>query len=431
VVEARRLIGEADRVANSSLPIVMDQATAGGIGERLLMDAWTMRETATFALAPSQLALDPTDEVQLTAGGRSYRLRLTEIDDTESRAVQACATDPSIYDTITGPARAPVAVPAPKAGRALVVFADLPLLTTDQTPWDAFAAAYASPWPGSVLVLRSASDSNYKLDTTLNIAAIIGETNSTLYSGPVWRWDDVNTLAIKLSSGTLASLDDLSVFGGANALAVQNASGDWEVLQFENATLTAPGEWSLTKLLRGQAGTENEMASPLASGARVLVLSSAMQQLGVPQNQYALPFNYLWGPQGKPISDSSYQGAAEQFAGVGLRPFAPCQLKAVYDSSGDLSLTWIRRDRSPAADSWDQTEIPMSETSESYDVEILDASGAVIRTFSSVSSPSETYTAANIASDFSGGIPSPFRFTAYQLSSVFGRGPGKTGSFYL
>jgi hypothetical protein len=36
-----------------------------------------------------------------------------------------------------------------------------------------------------------------------------------------------------------------------------------------------------------------------------------------------------------------------------------------------------------------------------------------------------------IAADFAGGLPTPFRFTAYQLSTVFGRGPGKTASFYF
>jgi hypothetical protein len=430
VAEARRLVGSADRVADSTLPIVMDQGQAIGIGERLLMDAWTMRETAQFALAPSQIALDPTDEVELTAGGRTRRLRLIEIDDAGSRAIQAVATDPSIYDTIVGPARAPsVAQVIPQTGRALVVFLDLPLLTSEQTAWDPFAAAFANPWPGSVLVMRSASDSNYALDTTLTLAACIGETTADFYSGPAWRWDEVNSLEIELYDGTLASLDDLSVLGGANALAIQNTSGDWEVLQFENATLTAPGQWTLTKLLRGQAGTENAMAGPVAAGARVVVLNSALQQLDIPQDQYALPFNYLWGPQNKPISDPSWQGAAEQFSGVGLRPFAPCQLKAVYASDGsDLSLSWIRRDRSPGSDSWDQTEIPMSESSESYDLEILDGSGDVVRTFSSLSSSSTTYAASDIATDFPIGLPSPFRFTAYQLSSVFGRGPGKTGS---
>lgn len=430
IVEARRLTGSAGRVAQSSLAIVMDQGQAIAIGERLLMDAWAMRETAQFALAPSRIALDPTDEVELTAGGRARRLRLVEIDDAGGRAVQAVATDPSIYETIVGPSRiGAVAPPIPRAGRALAVFLDLPLLTSEQTAWDPFAAAFASPWPGSVLVLRSASDSNYEIDATLTLAAIIGETTADFYSGPAWRWDEVNALQVLLYDGALAALDDLSVLGGANALAVQNADGDWEVLQFQNATLTAPGAWTLSMLLRGQAGSESAMRAPVSAGARVVLLNSALKPLAIPQDQYALPFNYLWGPQGKPISDPSYQGAALQFAGVGMRPFAPCQLKAVYDSGGtDLLLTWIRRDRSPGSDSWDQTEIPMSEASESYDLEILDASSNVVRTISSLPGASQTYAAADIATDFPSGLPSPFRFTVYQLSSVVGRGPGKTGS---
>ncbi len=82
----RRLVGASDRVAQSSLPLVLDQGQAIGIGARLLQDAWVMRETAHFALPPSQLALDPADEVVLTAGGRTRRLRLTEIDDAGARA---------------------------------------------------------------------------------------------------------------------------------------------------------------------------------------------------------------------------------------------------------------------------------------------------------------------------------------------------------
>jgi hypothetical protein len=93
-----------------------------------------------------------------------------------------------------------------------------------------------------------------------------------------------------------------------------------------------------------------------------------------------------------------------------------------------LLLNWLRRDRDPSSDSWDQVEIPLSESSESYDVEILDASLNVVRAFSSVSSPSLTYTAAQIASDFPAGLSSPFRFTVYQLSSTFGRGVGRTAS---
>jgi len=283
-------------------------------------------------------------------------------------------------------------------------------------------------------VFRSASDSNYVLDTTLAKPATIGETIADFSAGPVWRWDEVNELRVAIYDGsTLQSRDELSVLGGANALAVQNADGEWEVLQFANAELIGAGEWKLTRLLRGQAGTDGAMRSPVGAGARVVILDDALVQLGLSQAEYALPFNYRYGPQGKPLSDPSYQAASLQFRGIGLRPLAPVHLAAAYasDGSGDLVLSWFRRDRDPSSDSWDQVEIPMSESNESYDVEILDASSNVARTFSAIPSPSITYTSAQIAADFPSGLPNPFRFRVYQLSSVFGRGMGATAEIEL
>jgi GTA TIM-barrel-like domain/Putative phage tail protein len=430
VAVARRLTGSSDRVASSALPLVLDQGQAIGIGERLLVDAWTMRESAAFALAPSALALDPTDEVELEAGGRTRRLRLTEIDDASARAIQAVATDPSVYEAITGPSRSPGAAQGMGfTGRAALEFLDLPLLTGAEVPWAPYASAFASPWPGQVLVLRSAGSSNYALDTALTRPATIGETTADFYAGPAWRWDEANTLSVRLYSGALASLDDLSVLGGANALAVRNEDGAWEVLQFATATLAAPGRWTLSKLLRGQAGTEGAMRSPVAAGARVVLLDAAPVQLSLKQNEYALPFNYLWGPVGKPISDPSWQGASESFAGVGLRPLSPARLSALWQG-GDLALAWIRRTRI-GGDSWDQTEVPLAEDGEAYDVEILDGAGAVVRTFASLAAPQLAYGAADIASDFPSGLPSPFRFRVYQLSATYGRGVGTTAEVWF
>ena len=431
VAEARRLVGGSDRVATSSLPLVLDQGQAIGIGARLLMDAWVMRESAKFALAPSAIALDPTDEVLLDAGGRVRRLRLNQIDDAGSRQIQAVATDPSIYEPLVGPSRAPGAgQDLSPTGRALCVFLDLPLLSGNEIAWAPYAASFAGPWPGAVLILRSATDANYTLDTALTHPAAIGQTLDDFYSGPAWRWDEAGSIRIRLYNGSFSSLDDLSVLGGANALAVQNQDGEWEVLQFATATLTAPDEWSLTRLLRGQAGTETAMRDPVAAGARIVLLDGAPRQLSLGQNEYALPFNYLWGPQGKPISDPAYQGAALQFAGIGLRPLSPVRLAAVWQSGGDLLLAWIRRTRI-GGDSWDQTEVPLAEESEAYDVEILDAAGDVARTFSALPAPSQSYTASDIAADFPSGLPSPFRFTVYQLSATFGRGAGTTKAFYF
>ncbi|MEI9995688.1 MAG: glycoside hydrolase/phage tail family protein [Rhizomicrobium sp.] len=424
-VEARRLVTRSDRVATSSLPLVMDQGQATGIAQRLLQDAWVMRESASFALPPSHLARDVTDEVVLTLGGRDHRLRLTQIDDAGARKIEAVATDPSIYEPLTGPSRAPgqaqsLALP----GRALAVFMDLPLLTGNETPWAPTAAAYAAPWPGSVQVLKSASESNYALSRTLAKPATLGRTTADFWSGPLWRWDTVNALRIRLGAGTLASQDDLAVLGGANALAVQNADGGWEIVQFAAATLTAPNEWTLTRLLRGQAGSEGAMRDPLPAGARVVLLDGTPQQLDLKQNEATLPFHYAWGPPNKPLSDASWQTATAQFAGIGQRPLSPVHL-AVQGQGGDLLLSWIRRTRL-GGDNWDQTEVPLAEESEAYDVEILDAAGAVIRSVTANPAPSYLYTAAQIATDFPGGLPSPFRFTVYQRSAAFGRGAGAT-----
>jgi len=428
MAEARRLVALSDRVATSSLPLVLDQGQAIGIGARLLMDAWAMRESAKFSLAPSQIALDPTDEVTLQAGGRTRRLRLTAIDDTGARAMEAVETDPSIYDMIVGPGRTTAVLQTLRqAGRALVLFLDLPLLSAAQNPNAPLVAAFADPWPGAVAVLKSPSGANYTLDTTVTRAASIGATTADFYSGPLWRWDNVNALRVKLISGTLASTDDASVFDGVNAVAVQNAAGDWEIVQFANATLTAPGEWTLTRLLRGQRGSEGAMRSPVAAGARVVVLDASLAQLDLSQTEALLPFAYLWGPANKPISDPAYQGATLTFEAAGLIPLAPCHVGFAW-SGGDLVISWKRRDRT----AWNflAAATPMSEASESYDLEIK-SGASVVRTFSAVPQHSRTYTAAMQAADFPSGLPNPLVVNVYQLSSALGRGRQKMESLYV
>ncbi len=68
--------------------------------------------------------------------------------------------------------------------------------------------------------------------------------------------------------------------------------------------------------------------------------------------------------------------------------------------------------------------MPLAEDVEAYDVEVLAGSGDVVRTFASQASSPLTYSAADIATDFPSGLPTPFRFTVYQLSATYGRGVG-------
>jgi hypothetical protein len=428
-VEARRLAGGSNRVAHSALPLVLDEAQAGGIGARLLQDAWVMRETAAFALPPSALALDAGDEVLLDVG-HAHRLRVTQIDDGAGRAIAAVASDPSLHESFAGPSAPPrLAQTLETPGRALLFFLDLPWIVEGQNNAAPFVAAYADPWPGQVAVLRSATESGFALDAMLNRPCSFGVTMADFWSGPPWRWDRVNALRVKLAHGALASADDIALFGGANALAVENDDGAWEIVQFANAVLTGPGEYRLTKLLRGRRGSEGAMRSPVAAGARVVVLDEALAQLGLTAGQARQDFHYRWGPAGRPLGDVTWQGALESFTGAGLIPLAPAHLRHAWDG-GDLVISWKRRDRAPAAAHIALPETPMSEAREAYDVEIYDGA-SVVRTFSGVTQHAQVYAAAQQAADFPGGLPNPLTVAVYQLSSVVGRGRQKKGQLYV
>jgi len=429
VIESRRLVTASDRVATSSLPMVLEQSQAAGIGDRLLQDAWVMRESAQFSLPPSLLALDPADEVLLNAGGRTRRLRISSIDDAGARSVEAVATDPSIYETLDGAARATAPVQSVRQpGRALVVFLDLPLLSEAQNPNAPLVAAFADPWPGSVQVFLA--DAASSLNATLTRPASIGETTADFWPGPLNRWDTVNTLTVTLISGALASAEDTAVFSGANALAVSNADGGWEIVQFADAALVAPGQWRLTRLLRGRRGTEAAMRGPVAAGARVVVLDAALGQLSLSAADARLPHTYIYGPAGKPLSDPAFQTATLAFEAAGLIPPAPCHVRHAWNVGGDLTISWLRRDRAPAADRLTLAQTPLSETSESYNLEIL-AGTAVVRAFSSIPQHSQTYTAAQQAADFPQGLPNPLIVRVTQNSAVLGSGRPKTESLYV
>jgi len=101
--------------------------------------------------------------------------------------------------------------------------------------------------------------------------------------------------------------------------------------------------------------------------------------------------------------------------GRGLMPFAPAQARMRRLANGDLELRWLRRDRALAADSWVLAQVPMSETSEAYDLEIL--AGATVKRSLQVVAPTFSYTAAMQVADF-GGAVSTLSIRLYQIGAL-------------
>ncbi len=155
---------------------------------------------------------------------------------------------------------------------------------------------------------------------------------------------------MKLYSGTLASAPQSSILSERiNALAIENPDGDWEIVQFCDATLVSAGVYNLTTLLRGRLGTEHAMRSSLAAGARVVVLDGAVQQIAAALAERNVARFYKWGPSGLSQSDPSWQQTTFTARCVGLMPWAPVKLAGARDVSGNLTITWIRRTASAAS----------------------------------------------------------------------------------
>lgn len=425
LVEARRITVDTTRIASESFPMAIPPEEAERRCRRALMEAWIGRETATFRLPPSRLALDPADVIRLVHDGRDIELRLVSIADSDRRGIEAVRQDRAAYDLPPGDPRPATLTRSVVFGAPDVVLLDLPQLSEDQPAHRPMVAAHAVPWPGEMAAFRSASTDGFALLSTFGSRARIGTLVSDFYPGPTSRFDLGNALVVDLTSGTLESVTDLTLFGGANALAVESAPGVWEIVQAGAAELIAPGRYRLTRILRGQRGTEAAMGNPTPAGARVVVLDSALAPLPIAEADLGLPWNWHIGPAARSVSDASYTALAFTPAGRGLVPFAPVHVAQPWRaarSPGDLTIRWTRRSRALVADAWEQVEVPLAEDLESYDVQILDVA-AVKRTLTS-STTSVLYTVAQQTADW--GAPfAPGQTLAiriYQLSNRLGRG---------
>ncbi len=424
-VEAQRITVSASRIASEAFPMAVAPEEAERRCRRALMEAWIGRETASFRLPPSRLALDPADVIRLAHDGRSLEFRLLSTADADARGIEAIRQDRAAYDLPPGEPRPaslarPLVLAAPE-----VAFLDLPQLTEDQPAHRPFLAAHARPWPGELAVFRSPGSDGFELLTTVPARARMGVLAFDLWPGPVSRFDLGNALTLDLFTGSLESVTDLALLSGANALAIESAPGVWEIVQAGAAELIAPARYRLTRLLRGQRGTEGAMGNPTPPGARAVVLDSTLTPLPIALGDIGLPWNWRVGSATRPPSDETYVAQAFTPAGTGLRPFAPVHVEQPWRRAripGDLTIRWTRRSRALEADAWEQVEVPLGEEVEGYEVEIRD--GAAVKRVLTSSTTSALYSAAQQTTDWGAPLDpgDTLALRIFQLSARLGRG---------
>ncbi len=211
--------------------------------------------------------------------------------------------------------------------------------------------------------------------------------------------------------GVLSSVSELAMLNGANSALI----GD-EIVQFMTATLVGAGKYELSGLLRGRLGTEDAIESHIA-GERFVLLNNLLEKNETSNEYVGLERFYKAVTFGDTLANTESESFV--YRAKSLLPYAPVHVKAVRDSSGNVTFSWVRRNRLHGQ--WrDYVDVPLSENSELYDIEIMDGE-TVVRSFLNVAATTSDYSAAEQNADF-GSVQSNISVRIYQISDIVGRG---------
>jgi len=430
-VDGHTVTGFSQRIQQFTSICVLGTDYARSLADTLVHEQWTARNGIEFSVP---FSVEDTGDVYLgvlkpgtnfTMFGRRYRI--IELIYSDAMEVRAVGYNANVYLPVDHASIDADIDSVAAYGSPLVTFMDIPLRDADEpNQWSPRIAARQNPWPGRVLFYREDGSGGHTLNTSADVEAVIGETTDDFAKGTPWVWDESDTVNVRLydPDATLSSVADLAVLNGANAMLIETPSGEWEVFQFANATLEGDGTYTLSRMLRGQLGTEPYMGDPTPAGARVIIYDSQrFTSIEGTAANLGLDVALRYGPSGVLLSDGRYVDETVVPRGVAFRPYAPTDLNQ-YFSGVDIVLEWKRRTRYDG-DTWDVVEVPLNEEYERYEIDILDGA-TVVRTIQVDDATTYTYTEADQITDF-GSAQTSVDWVVYQMSATFGRGSPANG----
>ena len=413
---ARRETTGSRETEEINVPVVFDDDNEpASIADVLLRERWAGAISRQFATTIDYAKYEPTDVVTLDDGFAVRTVRLTRrVDKGLLIEWESVDEDVEAYDSNAIASAIVIAdqgliVQGPSAFEVL----DIPPLT--ELPQGNESAAYVgakgyfSPWPGAGIDVSRNQGATYETGTAVTSASVMGAALTVLpdFSGGN-VFDESSTVRVSVGAGTLSSATHLEVLNSANASVI----GD-EIVQFRTATLITTGVYDLTGLLRGRKGTEWGMGTHLV-GDRFVLLSSNLRNLPLQLSDRVLDPLLVRATTGSMATSTGIvRGITPVIAR--LMPVSPVHLSGTRDASNDWTLTWVRRDR--YMQDWnDLVDVPLSETYELYDVEIL-VSSVIVQTYVDVAVTTQVVPAAVIGSPYTS-----INYRVYQKSSIVGRG---------
>lgn len=398
------------------LPITLRPGQGEILASRWLVSARVSRDELKIALPTAQQQIVPGDVIKLDDDTTGATYRVERIEEQGARAIEAVRVEQDVYKQKDASSPIGTIGSVNPARSVLFRFLDLPLLPSSQSSIGPHLVATASPWPTGVAAYLSASDDGYVLNTVLETPTQMGRTLNAVNPSCIGRWENNQSIEVKVSHGALQSRSELDVLNGANVAVIgDGSSAGWEVFQYRDAELLGDGTYRLSGLLRGQVGSDAEMVAPWPVGSEVVFLRETPTQLQLNDSDRGLERYVRVGPANKPVSDPSYQTKIESFDLLALRPLSPVHVSVEADPVG-LILRWIRRTRIDG-DSWQGLDVPLGEATEQYEVVVFMGSTELRREM-----VSEREWEYRVASQLADGAAGDIRIEISQISERFGAG---------
>lgn len=339
-----------DEVLTIQTALVMSAGEARQVALRFLWSAWAEQMGWEGQTLPNRMVLHPADVVTLVQDNVQYRCRVEgqglvlpgsvrlKLVEEEVEALLQLATG---QDPIVG--FEPFVV---TAGSQLVAWSGNSAFEEDALTvgfyWAAAPEAAASLWPGADLHWSTDAGASYQLIDSSSQEGTFGATTTVLAAGTTTGvWDTVNTVDVTLAAGATdrppETRTDAEVLGGENGVVI----GD-EYVRFAVATSLGGDSYRLSRLLRGQRGTD-AFWNDHRIGDRVVFADGSARRVEVPLDMNGTRVLLKLLGSGETLADVSPVNLT--LYGRELLAWSGAQLTGSRDGPLNLTIDWVRRAR--------------------------------------------------------------------------------------
>ena len=431
-----RQVTSSKHVATLDQPIGLVPLEAKQLAAGLLEEAWVSRLEYDFTLPKKYSYLDPTDVITLSLDTHSIELRLAEVN-YGLNGVMECkgvAQDASLYTPdgsleTDNPIFTPPITISYISQVAAVFITDVPLRSGDSggggMPLYVVGAMHGGEFPG--YVVQQSKDNGETWVQVGEFVDVEGTVGTVAVDAPdaftTTEIDNVSTIDV-FTGGTLTSVTEAQLIDGSNR-AIVGAPGRWEVIGFQTVTDNGDGSFTLSGLLRGLNGTEENTGTHIVGDSFAILDTASVRKVELSDDSIGttLLFRAVTANVfGEPIEVSI------TLSGETYHDYAPAHIVGEKRANGDYRITWARRTRQGGE--WRDlvnVELAFESTPENYVLKIYtSASPRVLKRTvggSPLLSDNEyIYTAAQQATDFGSPLPADFQVDVYQVNSVTGLG---------